>query len=469
MPWAATESNERLFIENPASDSPVRGSSFLVPMKSTDVSTLLEWHDRSAGITTDTRQCGPGMLFFALRGERFNGNEFARQAIQAGCLAAVVDDPELEGEGLLLVPDVLEALQQLARIHRDRFPGPVFGLTGSNGKTTTKELLLAVLSEKFEVQGTKGNLNNHIGVPLTLLSMPKDVPFALIEMGANHQGEIAALSRIANPTHGMITNVGQAHLEGFGGIEGVKKGKQELFAHLAKGKGTAFVPAKDPDLMALSDLEGLDTHLFGTPENPPFVWRSGSSPQSPLFWSLDGSTTPGPWHKAGRPTAVQLEGQHQLANMTAAIAVGQYFGVSPESIAQALMQFQPVSQRGETVKTAVNTVIVDCYNANPSSVECTLRSFAGTLPDGPLAILGDMMELGEHAAAGHQWVRDVCTECEIECWVVGPLFSAHVEGDKTFDDLGQLQHHLAKHPLQGRTILLKGSRSMKLEQLVDAL
>ena len=240
-------------------------------------------------------------------------------------------------------PMFLEALQHLARLHRDRFPGPVFGLTGSNGKTTTKELLLAVLSEKFEVHGTKGNLNNHIGVPLTLLSMPKDVPFALVEMGANHQGEIAALSRIANPTHGMITNVGQAHLEGFGGIEGVKKGKQELFVHLAARARHRLCACEGRRFDGPFRPRWTGHAPLWTPENPPFAWRSGSSPQSPLFWSLGWSRTPGPWHKDGRPTAVQLEGAHQLANMTAAIAVGQHTLVCHRNcIAQGLgRQFSP--------------------------------------------------------------------------------------------------------------------------------
>jgi UDP-N-acetylmuramoyl-tripeptide--D-alanyl-D-alanine ligase len=468
-PWATIEANQRLFIPNPALAQPVRGSSFLVPMKPFDLQSLLELFDKSTGITTDTRECGPGMLFFALRGERFNGNAFAQKALDAGCLAAIIDDTTLQGTSFFLVDDVLAALQQLARCHRNRFSGPVFGLTGSNGKTTTKELLRAVLSQKFKVYATKGNLNNHIGVPLTLLSMPQDVEFALVEMGANHQGEIAELAKIANPNYGMITNVGHAHLEGFGGIEGVKKGKQELFVHLAAEHGHAFVPSADSDLVALANVDGLQRIEFGTREHPPLVWRAGEDPQSPVCWSLDGSNNAGPWHVNGRPTPVQLEGRHQLANMTAAIAVGHHFGVSQEEIGDALEKFQPVSQRGETVQTEQNVVVVDCYNANPSSVESTLRSFAAARHKAPLAILGDMLELGEYAAQGHQLVREVCRECTMECWVVGPQFKEHAQGDFTFQNLEDLQDHLVAHPLQGRTILLKGSRSMQLERLVAAL
>ncbi|MEC8759270.1 MAG: UDP-N-acetylmuramoyl-tripeptide--D-alanyl-D-alanine ligase, partial [Bacteroidota bacterium] len=386
-------------------------------MNFTSTEALLDWFDRSDGVTTDTRRCGPGKLFFALKGERFDGNAFAREALAAGCLGAVVDDPALSGDRLLHVEDVLTALQDLAHRHRTRFPGPVFGLTGSNGKTTTKELLRAVLSKSFDVHATEGNLNNHIGVPLTLLSMPADVEFALVEMGANHQGEIALLSRIADPTHGMITNVGLAHLEGFGGVDGVKKGKQELYLHLASRGGTALVPADDPDLMALSTLDGLTRNLYRTEDHPPLLWRDGDAPDAPLYWSLDGTRTPGPWHVEGTPLPVQLEGPHQVANMAAAVAAGLHFGVQEADICAALATFEPVRQRGETVETGRNTVIVDCYNANPSSVESTLRAFAAAGHGAPLAILGDMMELGAHSAEGHRLARGVARECGLECWV----------------------------------------------------
>ena len=438
-------------------------------MNLTSNDALLDWLDQSDGVTTDTRQCGPGKLFFALKGERFDGNAFALDAMAAGCIAAVVDDASLEGEGLLLVDNVLVALQNLAQRHRQRFRGPVLGLTGSNGKTTTKELLRAVLSKRHDVHATEGNLNNHIGVPLTLLSMPADVEFALVEMGANHQGEIALLSRIADPTHGMITNVGLAHLEGFGGVEGVKKGKQELYVHLAGRGGVALVPADDGDLMALSDLKGLNRHLYRTAEHPPLLWRDGPAPDAALFWSTDGTRTPGEWHVDGAPIPVRLEGPHQVANMAAAVATGLHFGVPAADICEALADFQPVKQRGETIRTNRNTVIVDCYNANPSSVESTLRAFSAAEHDAPLAILGDMMELGEHAAEGHRLVRDVARECGLECWVVGRQFAAHAPGDQTFDVLDDLLTALDTDVPTGRTVLLKGSRSMQLESLVPHL
>ena len=430
---------------------------------------LLSLFDRSKGVTTDSRKCGPGLLYIALKGERFDGNAFAHEAISKGCTAAVVDDPTIEGAGIVQVADGLTALQLLAQAHRRRFKAPVFGLTGSNGKTTTKELIRAVLGQDMDVHATHGNLNNHIGVPLTLLSMPIDTEFALVEMGANHQGEIADLCKIAEPTHGMITNVGLAHLEGFGGVEGVKKGKQELFRWLAASEGTAIVHAADLDLMALSKLDGLNVSPYGTTDHPPFAWRNGDQVDAPVLWTVDQGKTPGPWHLDTAGLNVQLHGAHQLDNIKAAIAVGTYFGTEPAKINAALLAFLPVDQRGETVETQRNVVIVDCYNANPSSVVSTLRAFAAGQHAQPLAILGDMKELGQHAAEGHQLVRDVARECGIECWVVGTDFAAHAPADRTFERMDGLRTALESNALAGRTVLLKGSRSMQMEDLVSVL
>lgn len=430
---------------------------------------LLSLFDRSTGVTTDSRKCGPGLLYIALKGERFDGNTFAHEAIAKGCIAAVVDDPAIQGAGIVTVDDGLKALQSLAQAHRRRFKAPVFGLTGSNGKTTTKELIKAVLGREFNVHATHGNLNNHIGVPLTLLSMPVDTEFALVEMGANHQGEIAELCQIAEPTHGMITNVGLAHLEGFGGVEGVKKGKQELFRWLAASGGTALVHAADRDLMALSQLEGLETTPYGAQDAPPHAWRNGTGVDAPVEWTLEAGQKPGPWHQGTKGLNVQLHGAHQLDNIKAAVAVGTFFGIAPAHINAALLAFLPVDQRGETVKTQHNVVIVDCYNANPSSVESTLRAFAAGQYDQPLAILGDMKELGDHAAEGHQLVRNVARECGVECWVVGSDFAAHAPADRTFEKMAGLRMALESNALQGRTVLLKGSRSMQMEDLVSVL
>ena len=439
-------------------------------MEGATIPELLGLYDRSSGVTTDSRQCGPGKLYFALKGERFDGNQYAQEALQKGCIAAIVDDQDLHGEGLIHVDDSLTALQSVAHAHRMRFSCPVFGLTGSNGKTTTKELLKAVLAKRYAVYATLGNLNNHIGVPLTLLSIPVDAEFALIEMGANHQGEIAALSEMAAPTHGMITNVGLAHLEGFGGVEGVKKGKQELYRHLATSGGKAFVHAADRDLLALSELNGLGRILYGSEAHPPHAWRMDERVDAPICWTQEPGHLPGPWHADAGGLEVLLHGQHQLDNLKAAIAVGVHFEVAPADINAALLAFQPVDQRGETVETDRNVVIVDCYNANPSSVESTLRSFAaGSHGHPPLAILGDMKELGEHAAQGHQMVRDVAKSCGLECWVVGADFAEYAPGDRTFGDIASLRAELTSRPLSQRTVLLKGSRSMQMEGLVEVL
>ena len=430
---------------------------------------LLSLFDRSKGVTTDSRTCGPGLLYIALKGERFDGNKFAHEAMAKGCIGAVVDDPSLEGEGIVKVADGLSALQGLALAHRRRIKAPVFGLTGSNGKTTTKELIKAVLSEEMTVHATHGNLNNHIGVPLTLLSIPVDTEFALIEMGANHQGEIADLCKIAEPDSGMITNVGRAHLEGFGGVEGVKKGKQELYGWLAAQGGKALVNAADADLMALAELKGLEWIPYGAKDAPPHAWRNGPSVDAPVQWTLEQGQIPGPWHADSAGLKVQLDGAHQLENIKAAIAVGTHFGIAPASINAALLAFLPIDQRGETVQTERNLVIVDCYNANPSSVESTLRAFAAGQHEQPLAILGDMKELGEHAAAGHRLVRNVARENGIECWAVGADFAAHAPADRTFAHMDDLRDALESEPLKGRTVLLKGSRSMKMEDLVAVL
>ena len=430
---------------------------------------LLALFDQSSGVTTDSRQCGPGRLYFALKGARFDGNQYALEAMEKGCIAAVVDDPQLTGEGLVHVADGLAALQDTARAHRDRFRAPVFGLTGSNGKTTNKELIKSLVGGHLKVHATQGNFNNHIGVPLTLLSMPRDTGFALVEMGANHQGENADLCDIAQPTCGMITNVGLAHLEGFGGVEGVKKGKQELFKHLASKGGEALVNAQDTDLMALSDLDGLIRIPYGVSDHPPHAWRNGGGMDGAICWSSHPGKDPGTWHGGPAGIPVQLHGAHQLANINAAIAVAQHFGVPPELINRVLAGFLPPEQRGETVTTARNTVIVDCYNANPSSVESTLKAFAAGGHIGPLAILGDMKELGTHAASGHQLVRDVARDCGLECWVVGAAFSAHAPADRTFADMAALTEALQSEPIAGRTVLLKGSRSMKMEALVQSL
>lgn len=393
------------------------------------------------GVVTDTRKCSPNTLFFALSGENFDGNRFAQDALDKGCVAAVVDDPTLfDRPGMFGVADVLFTLQSLAAHHRRQWDFPVIGLTGSNGKTTTKELILAVLGTSFDVYGTHGNLNNHIGVPLTLLGIPTTAQVAIIEMGANHRGEIAKLSAIASPSHGLITNIGLAHLEGFGGEQGVLLGKAELYDHLHTVGGTAFVRSDDMDLLDAS--EGLERIIYGGN----FATDCGH---------ID----------------FALPGAHNLLNAEAAIAIGRHFGLSTETICNALEAFVPHSGRGEEKMTDSNSILDDCYNANPSSVEAALRAFASEGGKSPkFCILGDMKELGSFAGEGHRKILQLAEELALDHWAVGPCFVEAAGVDTVaFADTDAVMDRLSTHPISGRHILLKGSRSMALERLIDLL
>ena len=321
-------------------------------MEGASAEQLLSLFDRSSGVTTDSRKCGPGLLYIALKGERFDGNTFAHDAIAQGCIAAVVDDSSLTGEGIVHVADGLTALQNWRRPTGGDLKPPFLASLEAMAKPPPRSSSRPFWAPACNVHATHGNLNNHIGVPLTLLSIPVDTEFALVEMGANHQGEIADLCRIAEPTHGMITNVGLAHLEGFGGVEGVKKGKQELYRWLAASAGTAMVHAADQDLMALATLDGLEQVFYGTKACPPFAWRMGDRVDDAVQWTLEPGQNAGPWHTGATGLEVRLHGAHQLDNINAAIAVGTFFGTSPANINAALLAFLPVDQRGETVNTS---------------------------------------------------------------------------------------------------------------------
>lgn len=417
---------------------------------------------KSSGVTTDTRKLSLNGLFFALSGARFNGNAFAQQALDAGCLAAIIDDQEYAtGDArLILVPDVLKALQELATHHRLQMPAKVIGLTGSNGKTTSKELLRDVLAQKFKTYATKGNLNNHIGVPLSLLEIQHHHEMAVIEMGANAQGEIAQLSAIAQPDFGLITNIGKAHLEGFGGIEGVKKGKGELFRFLRSNDRMVFVNAADPVLLELS--EGLRRVLYGTDVYSPEVYIVESNPLLTIGWS----------HQSYFKTAVhtKLTGDYNIGNIAAAIAIGRYFGIDHELINSALENYTPDNNRSERRKTANNQLILDAYNANPSSMTHALKSFATSSDDAKLCILGDMYELGSAAPAEHAAIIALVHALKLKAIFVGSLFQAQVQpNDLSFETTAALREYLDQERLQGQTILLKGSRGMKLEQVIDLL
>lgn len=434
----------------------------------TEIAALLSLFDSGHAVCTDSRAVKELDLYFALKGDRFDGNAYAKQAIENGASFAVVDDESLEGqEGMLLVEDGLKALQALALMHRKRFKGRVVGLTGSNGKTTTKELLLCVLRQRLKVQATQGNFNNEIGVPLTLLSMPTDLDVAIVEMGANACGEIRRLCEIAEPDFGLITNIGLAHLEGFGGPEGVKRGKRELFDFLADRQDSlVFVNASKPNLLEIS--ESQTRHLYGTPDHPPFTRAIHSQPgnqtiQSFLFCNSAADR--------GTPNTMQMDGTYNLENALAAIAIGNHFGIPYSEGLKAVSEYTPKNNRSQWVTTQRNRVLLDAYNANPSSMELAVQAFADGQHPGALAILGDMGELGDFASEEHHRIAQLVAKLNTETWLVGPMFeaSSSASGLRHFSGIEALKKHLESTVLNQRTILLKGSRSMELEAALPFL
>ncbi len=438
-------------------------------MEGTPTSELLEWYDAGHRVSTDTRSIQPGDLYFALKGERFDGNRYAQQALEAGAYRAIVDDPGLAGKpGMAWVENGLRALQDLARAHRRRFQGRVIGMTGSNGKTTTKELLHQVLKQRFHAVATKGNLNNEIGVPLTLLSMPVEADFAIVEMGANAVGEIAELCRIAEPDWGLITNIGLAHLEGFGGPEGVKRGKRELFQFLAeRPESRVFVNASKANLLEVS--EGQNRTLFGTPEHLPHAELIAPPPHgfagiSAFRFHCDDTGVTG-------PHAMNMDGAHNLENALVALVVGHACGVPWEDGLAAVAAYTPTNNRSQWVQTERNRVLLDAYNANPSSMERALKTFAEGEHHRPLAILGDMGELGDHGPHEHRRIAQVAAELGLEVWLVGELFSeaAAEIGLQGYRQAAELLAELERHAISDRTVLLKGSRSLELESALPFL
>jgi UDP-N-acetylmuramoyl-tripeptide--D-alanyl-D-alanine ligase len=428
-------------------------------------------------VSTDSRQPQPGTLFFALNGPSFRGADFAAGALAQGASHAVVDDQALAAHDpahYTYAPDPLAALQALAREHRRRFRGPVLAITGSNGKTTTKELLTVVLAQKYNVLATIGNLNNHIGVPLTLLRLrPEEHEIAIIEMGANHQGEIAAYCQWAEPTHGLITNIGKAHLEGFGGEEGIAKGKGELFDYLAAHGGSLLVNTLDAKLPGLATA-AVAAHAAGS--TPVLFTYPGAADTYPA--TLLGA---GPalhlrlWD--GTEVAAQLTGEYNFPNMAAAAAAGAYFEVPAAQVAAALAGYNPQNNRSQLVRTAHgNDLILDAYNANPSSMAAALRSFAQrpvAAGQGRLAILGDMFELGESAEAEHRALGQLLAELKLDNVVlIGPLMQAAAQAQPVaqyFADKTAAAVWLAGHRAVNQLVLLKGSRGMGLETLLPLL
>jgi UDP-N-acetylmuramoyl-tripeptide--D-alanyl-D-alanine ligase len=421
-------------------------------------------------VSTDSRQPQPGTLFFALNGPSFRGADFAAGALAQGARHAVVDDLALATQDpahYTYAPDPLAALQALAREHRRRFRGPVLAVTGSNGKTTTKELLTVVLAQQFNVLATIGNLNNHIGVPLTLLRLrPEEHDFAVIEMGANHQGEIADYCQWAEPTHGLITNIGKAHLEGFGGEAGIAKGKGELFDYLAAHGGMAFVNTLDAKLPALAAT---------VPQRATYPSPADTYPATPLPPAQGPGLRLRLWD--GTEVAAQLTGEYNFPNMAAAAAVGAFFGVPAARVALALASYDPQNNRSQLLRTALgNDLILDAYNANPSSMAAALHSFAHrpvAARQGRLAILGDMFELGESAVPEHRALGELLAELKLgKVLLIGSLMQAAAAAYPAahyFADKSAAAVWLAGHPVASQLVLLKGSRGMGLETLLPLL
>lgn len=418
---------------------------------------------RSAGACTDTRQLLAEGLFFALRGPNFNANGFAAKALEGGCAFAVVDDPAVVAdERFLLVPDVLGALQELGRYHRRRFKIPIVAITGTNGKTTSKELVHAVLSADRSTLATGGNLNNHIGVPLTLLRLMDEHRIAIIEMGANHVGDIDQLVRMAEPTHGVITNIGRAHLEGFGSYEGVIVAKTEMYGHLRTHHGVVFVNADDPLLMEKS--EGMDRRTYGRSETADLRVEDRSTAASmAIAWrGRDGRAY---------QAATRLVGGYNLPNAALAVAIGHHFEVPDERIAEALIGYVPANNRSQFIDTGRNQLIMDAYNANPSSMVAALENFAALSSERPkLALLGGMKELGPYEAREHQLVVDKAHALGVEAMLIGPEFAGvDAGGFQVFRTADEALAVLRNVPVVGHTVLLKGSRGTKLEILQPAL
>ncbi|WBA40742.1 UDP-N-acetylmuramoyl-tripeptide--D-alanyl-D-alanine ligase [Hymenobacter canadensis] len=429
-----------------------------------DIEALYDRFRACTAVSTDSRQPQDGTLFFALNGPSFRGADFAPGALAQGAHHAVTDDAAQathDPEHYTYAPDPLLALQALARHHRRQLIIPVLAITGSNGKTTTKELVHAVLSCRYNVQYTRGNLNNHIGVPLTLLSIRSgEHELAIVEMGANHQGEIALLCELAEPTHGLITNIGKAHLEGFGGQEGILKGKSELFRFLATVGGTAFLNTLDHRLAGLADLvPGHVTYPSPTDTYPATLLSA--APQVVLRLA-DGTVA-----------EAHITGDYNFPNLAAAAAVGAYFEVPTQEVAAALAAYAPTNNRSQLVQTGRNEVVLDAYNANPSSMAAALRSFAtrpGVSNAAKVVILGDMFELGDESLAEHQALGHLLAELPLGTVVlIGPDMARAAAVDPSFRYFAskpEAASWLQQQPLQGRQILIKGSRGMGLESLL---
>jgi UDP-N-acetylmuramoyl-tripeptide--D-alanyl-D-alanine ligase len=414
----------------------------------------------SKGICTDTRKIEVGTIFFALKGDNFNGNKYAQNALDEGCIYAVVDEEKyLINENCILVDNVLNALQQLANHHRQQFDIPILGITGSNGKTTTKELIGAVLSKKFNVLMTQGNLNNHLGVPFTLLRLTKEHDFAIVEMGASKIGDIQELVEIAEPNYGIITNVGIAHLEGFGSLDGVIEAKTELYRWIEGTQGKLFFNAEDSILC--KHLPAVENSSYGEDEGNVQGKLIELNPFVTFSWKSNDYQSP--------EIETKLVGKYNFTNFLAAVSIGNYFEVLSADINAALSNYTPSNNRSQVQKTERNTLIVDCYNANPTSMYAAISSFNEVNAAKKLMILGDMLELGTVSLDEHQKIVDAANQSGSEVILVGNEFGKTNSDFDTYMDFEALIENEHLSDLQGFLILLKGSRGIKLENLISHL
>lgn len=409
-----------------------------------------------AAVSTDTRSLPAGCIFFALRGDRYDANTFAEQAREGGAAAVVTERADLRGRpGFFVVDDSLQALQQFAAYHRNTLRIPVLAIGGSNGKTTTKELTGAVLRKKYATAVTKGNLNNHIGVPLTLLAITREHEFAVVELGANHLRETAFLCELARPDYGLVTNNGKDHLEGFGSLEGVKKANAELFEWLRSSGGEAFVNIDDADLMEAS--AGIRRITYGTSEGA----NMRGTPKAGSIYSEVVLAD-------GQDIRSTLFGQYNFPNLMAAVTVGRCFGVADADIAQAIAGYTPGLNRSQVGRVGTNTVIFDCYNANPSSMKAAIESFVAMHPENPVLVLADMLEMGDHAGREHRAMLELIRETGIRRVILTGTEFKKADTEKrytVFDTTAETKAWLDAHPIEQSTVLLKGSRGYKLEQL----
>lgn len=423
---------------------------------------------KCTGVTTDSRKCGPGLMFFALKGERFDGNEFVRGALEQGCPYAVMDNAALydaQDPRMILVDNVLNTLQQVAALHRRTLGTTVIGITGTNGKTTTKELTNAVMSTTYNVLCTQGNLNNSIGVPLTVLGLKPEHEYAIVEMGASHPGDIRELVLVSQPDYGLITNVGKAHLLGFGSFEGVKRTKGELYDWLREHGGTAFVNRDNEHLQQM--CKGLPLIEYGKPGHEGMLIEGEVLECNP-FVKFRWRSAKGEWHIV----QTNLIGAYNVDNALAAITIGLKFGVKEQDASDSVADYMPQNNRSQLTETGRNSLVVDAYNANPTSMAAALENFSMIKAQDKMLILGDMRELGEASDAEHRKiVEEIVKYGFTQVWLVGSEFAKAADGSgfRLFADVDEVNRALETEKVSGKTILIKGSNSIGLTKTITNL